>query len=54
MSKSNDHAGSGIDQPDPKGALEKFSDNVKSILSKKPEPEPAGQTGAGAIVPPPD
>ena len=48
MSKPNDHAGSGVDQPDPKGLLEKFSDGVKSILSKKPEP--AGQTGTDTAV----
>jgi len=49
MTNSNDHAGSGIDQPDAKGLLEKFNEGVKSILSKKPEPEP--QTGMGAVVP---
>jgi len=56
MTKSDDHAGSGIDKPDAKSLLEKFSDGVKSILEKKPAPQ--SQKGpdavANTIVPPAD
>jgi hypothetical protein len=54
MSNPNDHAGSGIDQAHPKSLLEKLGDGAKSVLPKKPEPQPPGQTGPGIIVPPAD
>jgi hypothetical protein len=54
MTKPDDHAGSGIDKPDAKGLLEKFSEGVKSILEKKPAPTPPGQTGPAIIIPPAD
>jgi len=54
MTKSKDHAGSGIDQPDPKSLLERIGDGVKSALPKKPKPEPLGQARRGMIVPPAD
>jgi hypothetical protein len=51
MTKPDDHAGSGVDKPDPKTLLERLGDSVKSVLPKKPEP---GQTGTGTVVPPAD
>ena len=35
-----EHAGSGIDKPDPKSLLEKVGDGLKSVLSKA---DPSGQ-----------
>ena len=37
--KPDDHAGSGIDKPDPKSLLEKLGDGVKAVMPRKPEPE---------------
>ena len=41
-SKPDDHAGSGIDKPDPKSLMEKLGDGVKAVLPKKPDAKPAG------------
>jgi hypothetical protein len=54
MSKDSDHPGSGLDKPEPKTVLEKLSDGVRSVLPKKPDQRPAGQTGVGVVVPPAD
>lgn len=51
MTNHDDHAGSGIDKPDPKTLMEKLGDGVKAVLPKKPAPE--AQTAA-TIVPPAD
>lgn len=34
--KKDEHAGSGIDKPDPKGIVEKVVDTVKSVATPKP------------------
>jgi hypothetical protein len=57
--KSEDHAGSGVDQPDPKTLKEKIGDTRKVILPKSdvrnPRPNPAELSEvAPTIVPPAD
>ncbi len=37
MPTNPNHAGSGIDKPDPKGILEKLGDGIKAVLPKKAE-----------------
>jgi hypothetical protein len=37
--KKDDHAGSGIDKPDPKGIVEKVVETVKSVAAPKPPPK---------------
>lgn len=36
--KKDEHAGSGIDKPDPKGIVEKVVDTVKSVAAPAPKP----------------
>jgi len=36
--KTDEHAGSGLDKPQPKGLVEKVVDKVKAV--SQPEPEP--------------
>lgn len=38
--KKDEHAGSGIDKPDPKGIVEKVVDTVKSVAAPKPAGPP--------------
>lgn len=50
MAKSPDeHVGSGVDKPDPKGILEKLGDAAKAVLpTRDTEPAPAPKdTGNG-------
>lgn len=47
--KPDDHAGSGLDKPDPKSLLEKVGDGLKAVLPKKAD-KPAEEislTGIG-------
>ena len=37
--KKDEHAGSGIDKPDPKGVVAKVVDTVKSVTAPKPAPK---------------
>lgn len=49
MTKTPDeHAGSGLDKPDPKTILEKVGDGIKAVLPKK-EPEAPKPTGNGTV-----
>ncbi len=43
--KPDDHAGSGIDKPDPKSIKEKVSDVVKAIVPAPPPAEPVPAKG---------
>lgn len=48
--KPDDHAGSGLDKPDPKSLLEKVGDGLKAVLPKKAADKPAEEislTGIG-------
>jgi hypothetical protein len=36
--KKDEHAGSGIDKPDPKGIVEKVVETVKSVTTPAPKP----------------
>lgn len=36
--KKDEHAGSGIDKPDPKGIVEKVVETVKSVAAPAPKP----------------
>lgn len=48
--KPVEHAGSGIDKPDPKTLLERVGDGLKSVLPKKsPEDVTVIDTGNGTI-----
>lgn len=38
--KKDDHAGSGIDKPEPKGIVEKVVETVKSVTTPKPAAPP--------------
>lgn len=49
MAKTQDeHAGSGLDKPDPKGLLEKLGDTVKSVL---PKSAPGSKAAPGVTEP---
>ena len=52
MAKTHeDHAGSGLDKPDPKTLLEKLGDGVKSVLpqGKTVQPTKEVETGNGTM-----
>lgn len=53
--KQDDHAGSGIDKPDPKGLVEKVVDKVKAVTrpAVNPKPAPAATPSAADGVFPP-
>lgn len=36
--KKDDHAGSGIDKPEPKSIVEKLADTLRSVTTPKPAP----------------
>ena len=53
--KKDDHAGSGIDKPDPKGIVEKVVDKVKAVTRPATNPKPApaaAPTAADSVFPP--
>ena len=53
MAKQQDeHAGSGLDKPDPKSILEKLGDTVKSVLPKASASAPSTARPAGASTVP--
>lgn len=49
--KKDDHAGSGIDKPDPKGMVEKVVDKVKAVTRPAENPKPAPAVGDGVFPP---
>jgi len=40
--KTDEHAGSGLDKPDPKGIVEKVVDKVKEVAQAQPVMPPKG------------
>lgn len=51
--KPDDHAGSGVDKPDPKTLREKIGDGLKKIMPDKPAPGEEPEV-APTIMPPAD
>lgn len=56
MSKTDDHAGSGLDKPEPKSLIDKVGDGLKKMVpSKSARPAPAEEPEvAPTIMPPAD
>jgi hypothetical protein len=49
-----DHAGSGLDNPDPKILIEKVTDGLKKIVPSKPAPDQKPESVPATVIPPAD